>query len=194
MSPDKELKTRRVLSLILEGKGKRDSYMEVYPNASEKSASMSCTKLLKDPEVQELMEVMQEQAASKLTMSRVGKREWLKRVRDVCVTDIDLDDPEKKDHDLIEKVTYRYDREGNKVSATVQMPSKLQALDMDNRMAGHNEAEKIEVELTGGVMMIPAGESLEDWEAQASGQQKALKEVDYIDAEEVDTEEDETLC
>jgi L-rhamnose mutarotase len=194
MSPEDELKTRRVLSMVLEGKKKYQSYMEVYPNLTEGTAKRKVYTMFQDPEVQELFELMKEEAASKLTMSRVGKREWLKRVRDVCVTDIDLDDPEKKNHDLIEKIMYRYDREGNKVSATIQLPSKLQALEMDNRMAGHNEAEKVEVELTGGVMMIPAGQSLDDWESQATGQQKKLKEVDYIDVDDVGTVEDETLC
>jgi hypothetical protein len=43
-------------------------------------------------------------------------------------------------------------------------------------------------------MMIPAGQSLDDWESQATGQQKKLKEVDYIDVDDVGTVEDETLC
>ena len=197
MNPDKELKVRRVLSLILEGGGKRDSYQKVY-GCTDVSAQVACSKMLKDPEVQDLMELMQEQAASKLTMSRVGKRERLKRIVDVKITEIDLEDLDKKDHDLIEKITYRYDRHGDVASATVVLPSKLQAMEMDNRMAGHNEAEKIEIELTGGVMMIPAPTDVESWELQAAGQQKKLKESDYVDLEEIDidpsyTQEDDTL-
>ena len=101
--------------------------------------------MLKKPEVQEIMQQMREQANSKLTMSRVSKREYLRRLRDVKITEIDPDDPDKTDHDLIESITHKYDRHGDRVSTTIKLPSKLQALEMDNRMAGHNEAEKVEV-------------------------------------------------
>jgi hypothetical protein len=187
MSPDKELKIRRVLSLILEGVTKWESYQKVF-QCSKSSANSGVQVMLKKPEVQDMMELMAEEAQSKLTMSRTSKREFLCRLRDVKITEINLDDVEKKDHDLIESVTYRYDREGNKISATVKLPSKLQALDMDNRMAGHNEAEKIEIELTGGVMMIPAPTGADAWELEAEGQQRKLKEVDYVD---IETEEED---
>jgi hypothetical protein len=188
MNPANELKIRRVLSMILEGKSQKDSYLEVY-KCKESSAPGGVAALMQKPEVKELMSLMAEQAESKLTMSRVGKREWLRRLKEVKITEIDLECPDKTDHDLIETVTYRYDRHGEKVSATIKLPSKLQALEMDNRMAGHNEAEKVEVALTGGVMVVSAPLGLDDFEKQAEAQQRKLKQVDYIDLEE-----DESLC
>ena len=51
----------------------------------------------------------------------------------------------------------------------------LQAIDLDNKMAGHNESERAENKLHAAVMILPSGQTLVEWKAKAREHQEKMK-------------------
>lgn len=63
-------------------------------------------------------------------MSMVERREFLAKVVRTPVGEVD------SNHVLAQEVTKRYDSNGNMLSETVRMPSKLDAVELDAKLAG----------------------------------------------------------
>ena len=69
------------------------------------------------------------------------------------------------------------DDDGVVKSVRIRGLSKLEAIKIDNLMAGHNSNEKSEVAISGGVMVVPGGNmTLEQMEQEMREQQAILKQ------------------
>lgn len=158
-----------------------EAYLEcIEPGIERQSAGMKGHSLLKYKfiydEVERQRKLMRDKEDPKLMMSRYEKRTFLARVARANPLKINPDNPDDENGDLVESVTRHYDREGNHIRTVIKLPSKLQAVEIDNRMTGDNEPEVHELRLGGGVMLVPVGaETLDGWEKHAITQQQELK-------------------
>jgi hypothetical protein len=153
--------------------GKREAYLAAYPNASRKSAPVLASRMDQRPEVRAEIERLQKKTETSTVLTRQEKREFLARVVRAKIGEID------ETSDLCDSKTLYYDKEGNHIRTVLKMPSKAQCVEIDNKMAGHNEPEKVDVTVNGGVMFVPVpsgGATLEDWEKASVAQQEALRE------------------
>ena len=148
----------------------------------ESSAKSQYLYFERCPAVQAEIKRLQKETETKLVLSWQEKREFLARVVRAKVSEL----PE--DSDLIESIQRHYDRNGNEVRVTIKLPLKSACIDLDNKMAGHNGPEEINVTLEGGVMVVPAfGATLADWEKEAIAQQDGLKKKASSPLEEGDS-------
>ena len=158
----------------------------VDPDLTRRDACKRARGLLNKKLVQE--ELVRQQRLARATedeatmLARNEKRVFLARVVRTDLMSIDPDDPHEANGDLLSEVTRKYDKEGNHTSNTFKMPNKLNAIEMDNKMTGHNEPEVVEHRVNSGVMLLPsAGEGvgtidvLSTWEKDAQMQQAGLK-------------------
>lgn len=149
---------------------KRDAYQKAYPNAKKTSAHVLASKLDKKPEIQAEIARLQKYTETPLTLSRQEKREFLAKVVRCDARKLEEDSP------LVQSVTHYYDKDGNRIRTVLKIPNKNQAIEIDNKMAGHNEPEEMNHNFLGGVMVIPAdANSLSDFEKMAFAQQETLK-------------------
>jgi hypothetical protein len=153
---------------------KTDAYLDAYPRTRKpETARVSYQKLEKDPRIQKRIKELQEATETDLVLSRQEKREFLARVVRANLGGLD------ESSDLLDSVTRRYDKEGNEISTTFKLPSKASCIEIDNKMAGHNEPEEMNVHHDGGVMLVPTGGgTLDEWEKEAVAQQKKLTAED----------------
>lgn len=151
-------------------------YMEAFPRCrTEEAARKGFSRLENLPHIQAEIKRLQDATETGETLTRQEKRVFLARVVRVNPVAIDPDDPEDENADLVEGVTRRYDKEGNHISTSFKMPSKMSAVEIDNKMAGHNEPDEVKHTHGGGVMLVPVGgDSLDEWEKDAVKQQEAL--------------------
>lgn len=155
-----------------------DAYMLAYPKAKRTSARTLAKRLEKKPEVQEEIARLRKETETPLVLSRQEKREFLARVVRVNPLEIDPDDKDDPNADLIEGVTRYYNKDGDHIRTVLKMPSKEQAVEIDNKMAGHNEPDEVNMNMGGGVMVVPiGGATLDDWEKEAVKVQAALKSL-----------------
>ena len=164
---------------------KGQCYLNAFPGCKTiKSARSLYQKLDKQPHIQAEMKRLQDGTETAETLTRQEKRVFLARVVRVNPIAIDPDDAEDPNADLIESVTRRYNGEGDHISTTFRVPSKLSAVEVDNKMAGHNEPDEHNHNHNGGVMLVPSGgANLDDWEKDAVKQQEALKGHKKADSE-----------
>lgn len=156
---------------------KVESYMLAYPKCQKNSASNLSNKLEKKPQIIAEIKRLQGQVEDKSVLTRMEKRQFLARVVRAKLADMDPEDPNDPDADLIHEITKKYDKDGCHLGTTAKLPGKLQAVEIDNRMSGHNEPEKVEHTINGGVMLVPiGGTTLDEWEKEAMEQQEDLKE------------------
>jgi phage terminase small subunit len=94
---------------------------------SEDFSSWGC-RLLKTPRVADAVRKLREKSFEKQALSFAEKRSFLARSLR-C-------DPSNPDPDLVQEIREEVDQEGN-VKRTRKVVNKLQALDLDNKMAGH---------------------------------------------------------
>jgi len=134
------------------------AYMAAYEGVECIFVACSCAcKLLKKAEIIERIDYLRKEVVEEYSMTREQKRDMLRRVME---TPIDELDPESgsDNGDLIQSktTTIRTDKHGNEtVSVTVTGLSKLEAMKIDNVMAGHNEPEKHVVEHSGEIVTRP---------------------------------------
>lgn len=155
--------------------GKREAYLAAFPNASRSSAPVLANRLDRKLEIQAEIKRLQTKTETATVLTRQEKREFLARVVRAKIGEID------ETSDLCDSKTLYYDKEGNHIRTVLKMPSKAQCIEIDNKMAGHNEAEKVDVTVNGGVMLVPMGsggpETLDEWEKQSVLQQEAIKQA-----------------
>ncbi len=159
---------------------KTDCYLTAYPRTKKaETARAAYQRLESDPRIPARIKELQDATETDLVLSRQEKRQFLARVVRADFKSIDLDDPDEEDGDLIESVTRKYDKDGNHIGTTIKLPSKNQCIEIDNRMAGHNEPEEVNHNHGGGVMLVPVnGDTLDDWEKEAIAQQEKLTNTD----------------
>lgn len=165
--------------LVAAGGVQITSYMEAFPRCKSRKAANSASQvLLKDPRIQAEIRRLQKATETPLTLSIQEKREFLARVVRADITKIDPDDPDEKNGQLLDSVNRSYDKDGNQLKTTVKLCSKIQAIEVDNKLAGHNTPEEHNLNVGGGVMLVPmGGVTLDEWEKAAVAQQEALKDT-----------------
>lgn len=150
--------------------GKKDAYLAVYKGKTS-TAYVASSRFEKNRDIQEKIKWFQNKTETSSTLTRIEKREFLAKVVRAKASDLTDDSP------LVESVTCYYDQMGNLTRKVYSMPSKAACIQIDNKMAGHNEPERVEVNVSGGVMLVPASpcaSSLDAWEKLAAEQQEAL--------------------
>lgn len=151
---------------------KTDAYLDAYPRTKKPETARSAyPRLERDPRIPARIKELQEATETDLVLTRQEKREFLARVVRADLASLD------ESSDLVDSVTRKYDKEGNETGVTIKLPSKAQCIEIDNKMAGHNEPEEHLHKHEGGVMLVPTGAgTLDDWEKEAVAQQEKLKE------------------
>jgi len=154
--------------------GKREAYLAAYPNVSRSSAPTLANRLDRKPEIRAEIERLQKKTETATVLSRQEKREFLARVVRAKIAEVD------ETSDLVDSKTLYYDKEGNLIRTVLKLPGKATCIEIDNKMAGHNEPEKVDVTVNGGVMFVPVasgGATLDEWEKAAATQQENLREM-----------------
>lgn len=150
---------------------RKAAYLATYPNASPDSATTLAARLERRASIKAEIARLQKRSETPLVLSRQEKREFLARVVRTPIGEVD------EDSDLCESKTLYYDKEGNHIRTVLKMPGKATCIEIDNKMAGHNEPEKVEHTAKNGVMLVPVGgATLNEWEKHAEAQQAKLKE------------------
>tara|TARA_R110002020_G_scaffold472424_1_gene700403 strand:- start:2426 stop:2905 length:480 start_codon:yes stop_codon:yes gene_type:complete len=151
--------------------------MESFPRCKSKDAARTQARLLgHQPHIQEEIKRLQDATETSETLSRQEKRVFLARCVRVNALAIDPEDVDDPNADLVTDVKRRYDKDGNHVETSFKTPAKLNAVEIDNKMAGHNEPDEVNHHMDGGVMLVPTGgENLDEWEKTAVKQQEALR-------------------
>lgn len=165
-------------------------YKQIFETNNDDSARVKSYELEKLPEIQEEIKKHIEEGQTVKVLSRQEKRERIAstvradkaailRAFDPAV--MALDDP----HDaylrsLVDSYqeNKRYNKDGEHIGTTitVRLPGTVGLIEIDNKMAGHNEPEEVAVLNNGGVMVVPTGgATLDDWEKEAAQQQEDLK-------------------
>jgi hypothetical protein len=149
--------------------------MEAF-GTSKNTASTEATRLEKAPEIKAEIARLKQKTETSATLSRQEKREFLARVVRAEYPQIDPEDPLSPNLDLVESMQRHYNKDGELTRISFKLPSKTSAIEIDNKMAGHNEPEEHNVTFEGGVMLVPlGGATLDQWEKEAAKQQEALK-------------------
>jgi hypothetical protein len=152
-------------------------YQRAFRDCPKQTASNRATQLEKRPEIQARIQELKDKTETSLVLSRQEKREFLARAVRVRKSEIDPEDPNDPNGDLIESLTRHYDKDGNHVRTTFRMVAKGKAIEIDNKMAGHNEPEEHNINVGGGVMLVPIGkgDAMDEWEKAAAQHQEGLK-------------------
>jgi len=109
--------------------------MSVYPDSSYRAAAASCSVLLNNPKFKQYITWMRRDRDSSTTLSMQEKREFLAKVIRTPIGEVEVDSM------LAQEVTLSPDG-----SMKIKMPSKTDALKIDNAMMGHDAPKKIDVE------------------------------------------------
>jgi hypothetical protein len=165
-------------------------YQQIFDTNNVEVARVQSYKLEQIPEIQKEIKSHMEGSHTVKVLSRQEKRERIAstvradraailRAFDPAV--MALDDP----HDthlrsLVDSYqeNKRYNKEGEHIGTTIsiRLPGMVGLIEIDNKMAGHNEPEEVAVLNNGGVMLVPTGgATLDDWEKEAAQQQEKLK-------------------
>ncbi|MDC1268193.1 hypothetical protein N8Z76_00510 [Gammaproteobacteria bacterium] len=144
-------------------------YQLAFPDCTtKKSASTLSQRLGKNPLVIAQIAHLRKRIEDGTVMEAIEKREYLARV--VRGTPREL----SKDSKLTQEYTEKDDAFGNK-TIHYKGCSKLDAIKLDNQMAGHNEPEKHVHEFASGVMLVPADQDQDEFERELLEEQRALK-------------------
>jgi len=110
------------------------AYMECYPDTSYDSARSSSADLLANPSIQEEIKRIRGLVEQDAVLSVEEKRKFLASAVRTPLSEMDTDNPLATE--------YTITKDGIKVKAF----SKEKAIEIDNKMAGHNEAEVVKHE------------------------------------------------
>lgn len=188
-------KRSKFCQLVASGYSVPEAYAEAY-ELDENQPRTAGNNLMRiesiQMEIKRLQAITRDVSDHENLLTRNEKRKYLAGVVRANVLEIDPDNPDDPSGWLVESVVRQYDKEGNLVRTTVKLPSKLQALEMDNKMTGENQPDVIEHKLSGGVMLIPTGgDTLDSWEKMAISQQGGLKDGSIdVEADEADEADD----
>jgi len=129
---------------LADGDTQTRAYRRAYKGCkSDESAGVCAVKLLGNAKVSQKVKDLQKASEARDVLTRQEKRKFLADVLRVNVDDLS----DEKYRHLIQERTRTVTSSGGK-KETLKMPSKLDAIKEDNKMAGDYEPEKIEVDLT----------------------------------------------
>ena len=134
---------KKFIDGILDGLSQKDAYLAAYPNSSEKAAESNSVRLIVKDKVRNEIKRLQKATETAKTLTRQRKREFLASVVLTPVGEITEDSPlchKKRTRRIVSRGEDNDDYEIEEI----EMPSKLEAIKIDNQMAGDNEPDKIE--------------------------------------------------
>jgi hypothetical protein len=148
---------------------KYQCYLDAFRTSNKGSAQSLATRLEKRQEIQAEILRLKKATETEITLRRSEKREYLARVVRSNFAEL------SEDSDLLEEVHRFYHKDGRISKVVLKVPSKVKCIEIDNRMAGHNEPEKANVNHCSGVMILPYHENQEKFEADLIERQRRLK-------------------
>ena len=163
-------------TMVLQGVDKIEAHRIAYPRMLEDRRVPHIRRVQKTTEYLDLVKGIQESINQAKILSLQEKRERLKEIIDfniMALTQREITDAEGR---IIESVKKTYNKDGDLISITYRMPSRLAALKLDNEMAGHLAALGANKDPEeSGVMVVGEEGSLEEWEDAAIRQQEELR-------------------
>ena len=170
-------KHRQVCFNIVSGMSQTAAYQTVYPDSSEAAASSSCSDLLNNPKIKVYINDLRNRIESEQVMSFHEKRKFLKEVKDCKVGELTADSH------LAQEIKIDVAMDGQE-TITIKIPSKLEAIKVDNAMMGHNA--KVEVEVTAFSTILKAiSGTTEGLPSEEEKQQlRDMKQAERIDDKE----------
>ncbi len=163
---------------IAKGQNNTRAYKSAYKGVtSDRNAVSAACTLLTNLKVIKEIEKLREAVETRSTLSRLEKRQFLKRAVEVPITELDTKEG-SENADLIQEkiVTVRHDKKGLKSETTkIKGMSKLEAIKIDNLMQGDNAPEEVNNNFTGELVMNPIQFVRQDKKARAAAL-KASKE------------------
>jgi len=137
--PKKKLSTQHANFCLLMAGGninQTHAYMECYPDSNYDSARADAPRLLAKASIQAEVQRLQKLTTTSKVMSMAEKREFLAEVKRTPIGEIDESSP------LAQEKTVTISQYGQ--STKIKMMSKKDAVDIDNKMAGHYEPDVVE--------------------------------------------------
>ena len=132
---------------IVDGMSNAQAYLAVFPTCSSvESASSSANRMLKKVKVKEYLEKLKEELHDETVLSLQEKRKFLASVVRTPLDKVEIDS------ELCQEHTTKETKYG--VDEVIKMPSKLEAIKIDNAMMGHNAPEKKELDVNLDTPMI----------------------------------------
>jgi len=131
---------------IAEGLSQKDAYLKAYPKSAKKSAEAAGSRLLSNVKVQQEVARLQKQVEEKSVLTRLEKRQFLARVVRADIASLD------RSSDLVDEWSETTTQSGG--SEKIKMVSKATAIQIDNRMAGHEAPEKVELTASEGLISL----------------------------------------
>lgn len=114
---------------------------------TDDSARQAINRVLAHPAAREYVEDVltkaTEQVEDDSVMSIIEKRRFLARIRRSHLAQLDPDDPDNKDGDLIK--SYSISESEGSTSRRIEKLDPLKAIQLDNELAGHAQAKKVEL-------------------------------------------------
>jgi hypothetical protein len=129
---------------LVEGKPQTVAYQEAFNCKTYESAGASATRLLKDARVISLVSQLRKARDEAAVLTIQEKREYLAELLRTPINEV------KPDSKLVQDVTVTTttNKDGQKSQRTTfKLPSKLDAIKIDNAMMGHNAPKEIDVNL-----------------------------------------------
>lgn len=137
--PKKKLSSQHANFCLLMAGGninQTHAYMECYPSSTYDSARADAPRLLAKASIQAEVQRLRNLTETSKVMSMAEKREFLAEVKRTPIGDIDESNPLAQEiHEMETKYGYR---------KVIKMMSKKDAVDIDNKMAGHYEPDVVE--------------------------------------------------
>lgn len=141
----------------LAGDSATAAYMVAYPGLSESDAAASASRMLsRNANVVAYVRESKLESHRANALSRDEKRSYLADVVRVSATELvnaDGSINESNSH-LAQEIQQHTDKDGNLVTK-VKLPAKLEAIKIDNQVAGHDAPLKIEHGISGLLAALP---------------------------------------
>ena len=140
---------------LANGSSNTEAYLASHKGVTNRASASACAvKLLRNASVIQKVEELREAVETKSTLSRLEKRQFLKRAVETPITSIDPNDKENGNADLIQERTVTISESGSETTKIKGM-SKLEAIKIDNLMQGDNEPDELNINNTGTIAMSP---------------------------------------
>lgn len=132
----------RVLArAVATGSPKGKAYAKIRPNTTTSTAWSVASRIVARPIVKEYIKRLQSRSDQSAFLSIDDKREFLAQAVYADISSLPPDSP------LIQEVTeiHRESANGSESSRKIKVISKIEAIKLDNALAGHGQTSKIEV-------------------------------------------------
>ena len=127
---------RKFVKLIAQGETQAQAHKKAgFNNTTIEGHGANAIRLLKNERIQEELQKVKDKVTQKTVLSVEAKRRFLHDI--VHANPLDPDLPGH----LIQEARTEVDQSGN-VKKVIKLPSKLEAINIDNKMAGDNFADK----------------------------------------------------